>query len=53
MSTAAARFLWPRWWPTWLALWLLRTIARWPYDRQLAFGAALGDLARLRHHQLQ
>ena len=46
MSTAEARFLWPRWWPTWLALWLLRTIARWPYDRQLAFGAALGDIVR-------
>jgi KDO2-lipid IV(A) lauroyltransferase len=46
MSRVRARFLWPKYWPTWAALWLLKVVARWSFARQLAFGAALGALAR-------
>ncbi|HUL83127.1 MAG TPA: lipid A biosynthesis lauroyl acyltransferase [Gammaproteobacteria bacterium] len=39
-----ARFWTPRYWPTWLVLGLLRSSARWPLARQLAFGRRLGRL---------
>jgi KDO2-lipid IV(A) lauroyltransferase len=43
------RLLLPQFWPMWLAAGLLRVLLLLPYPRMLAFGAALGTLARWLH----